>query len=426
MRLSLALVTAFVFGGPAFAQDPSEDLCPDCHTTGRIEVEIKPQETEFEQNCRKCSEQMRAHPESLGLPWIPCPKCRTPSVQARAQREFDGEFGKRKAWLDAREAEVDSITKTEPVHIETEHFVLTWDVPKLQVGRVYYDKHKAAHMYADRLELLYRQMHALMGITDTDTNRSQHRVVVLELLKHWQKLAPAMTNQGGGGGNGTSLIGVGPYVADPTGAKGSCHIMWVDKKEIPDDFALYQTLTHRVSHHLVNDVREHKWWLFQRYGWVYEGLSFYMEIRNFGPPRVRCGREAGMFEHWKGKNWEKNVKAAVMANEYPSFQEILQKSVEDLNARDVQFAWSWVDYLMWYDPTRMDELLGLMKGARQLATRDALKEAYDLTVPQFVEGWVEFVKTEYSLKPKDGATARIPRGRDKNPDDGLRPTIKPQ
>jgi hypothetical protein len=179
MRLSLAFFAAVVLGAPTFAQDPSEDLCPDCHTTGRIEVEIKPQEVEFERNCRKCSEQMRAHPESLGLPWIPCPKCRTPSVQAKAQREFDGEFGKRKAWLDAREAEIDTRTKTGPVHIETEHFVLTWDIPKLQVGRIYLDKHKAAHLYAERLELLHAQVHALFGITDSDTNRSQHRVVIL-------------------------------------------------------------------------------------------------------------------------------------------------------------------------------------------------------------------------------------------------------
>lgn len=117
----------------------------------------------------------------------------------------------------------------------------------------------------------------------------------------------------------------------------------------------------------------------------------------------------GRLPELAGRELEAAIKKAVADNEMPSFQDTSGKSADTLDAREHTFSWSWIDYLMWYDPTKMPELIKLLKAPDHPSAQDALKRAYGLSMGQFLDGWTEFVKTVYSPKPRKGGTIRPPR-----------------
>ncbi len=393
----MLLAIPLVIAASALAQEVGEHLCGDCHTTGRIDHTHSTEALAQEKGVLFCSAFMRSDREALGMDWVVCPRCRTPSVQAGAKVEFDAEFGRRKQWLAEREAEVDAPVGHTVEHIQTEHFVIAWDIPKFKIGRASLRPHDAMHVYVERMEELYRLILEIHGITERQVQRNVHYLYIFESQKDAQRVGDHLFG------------GIGPATRKSVIGNKSRFICFWKKDDFKKDEDFHQFLVHTVSHHIHNDVDRRKEWLMKRYGWVYEGLAHYLEIRGFGPPITWCGQESGSFLHWKGKNWEVNVKRAVMEGGAPLFQEVITKAADSLSAMEHQFVWSYIDYLMWLDPKKMPPLLGLMKGP-QLPTRDALKQAYDLSIGEFVEGWEEFVRTEYSLKPRAGPFVRPPKG----------------
>lgn len=380
--------------GAALAQEVGEPLCGDCHTTGRIANKRSASELRIEEGVTYCSIFMERDPETLGMDWMVCPKCRTPSVQESARREFEFEFEKRRKWLDARHQEVGQHAGTEVAYIRTDHFRIAWDIPRMKVGRRTLKLHDVMHLYADRMEELYQKILDLHGITERQTRGALHELFLFESQRTARRVGNHVLEGGMGSAKRKSLIGA-----------TSRHVRYYEIDETRTDKLFHQSLAHTVSHHLHNDIDQRKHWLFKRYGWVYEGLAHYIEIRMFGPPVTSCQQEAAGATHWKGKNWEGNVRKLVAAGNEPPFQDILQKGADALSAKDRLFAWSYIDYLIWLDSTRIPKFIGLMKGP-QAPTRDALKQAYGLTVGQFVDGWREFVLTEYATRGKDGPRVR--------------------
>lgn len=398
IAISLAAASALFSPGRAGAQQPGELLCGVCKVTGKVKHHVPLADDAVEAGCSLCSVVLESDPEALGMDWVVCPKCQTPSVQAQAKREFDAEFGRRKTWLETQQKRLEPHAPGTVVYVQTPHFVVAWSVAEIKVGRQVLGRHAAAHLYAKRMEELYQQVLDIHGITESDTNHTMHELYWFESERAARDTALDLTGLNLAGGFRTSKIG-----------NISRFVGWDDKKEIQDDERRHQFWVHSVSHHLHNDVSTYKYWLFERYGWVYEGLAHYLEIRNFGPPITWCHREAGGFQHWKGPNWEAAVRKAVLAGDPPNFQDVILKSADTLDAREHAFSWSWIDYLMWYDAKKLPAMLGLMKGAEQVPTRDALKQAYGMTIGQFLDGWTEFVKTQYSARPRKGPTVRAPR-----------------
>ena len=197
---------------------------------------------------------------------------------------------------------------------------------------------------------------------------------------------------------------------DRIGVPTSILVSWDDASKIrKNDEWRHQFLVHALSHHIHNDVGEYTFWLFDDHGWLYEGLAHFHEIRQFGQVRVYCGQEqVDEVRHWRSPHWESNVKKAVMAGEEVAFPNVINRNVTSLSIKDRQFAWSYVDYLMWENPGKMDEFLTALKGPR-LKTRDALKQAYGLTMGQLQDGWKEFVMAEYRVKPRKKPYERPPK-----------------
>lgn len=397
LRIALGSLLLAWVGARAAAQELGEPLCGDCQTTGRIHHEYNGKELELEAGATYCSVFMDREPDLLGLDWRVCPKCRTPSAQARARREFDEEYQLRAQWLKERREEVDKPAGASFEHIRTAHFQIAWDIPEIKVGRRVYRLHEAMHLYAERMEALYQQLLEIHGITERDVRSTVHRLYLVDRESTSRRVGNAVMDGGFANSYRKSLIG-----------PGSKLLCYRNSKDFPRDEDFHEFLVHTVSHHLHNEIDQCNQWLAVRYGWVYEGLAHYLEIRNFGTPITWCSRETGGFQHWKGKNWEGNVKRAVIGGADPAFQDVIQKANDTLTPMEHQFAWSYIDYLMWLDPKKMPKLIGYMKGP-QLPTRDALKKAYGLSIGQFVDGWKAFVLEEYSTKSVKGPRVRPPK-----------------
>jgi hypothetical protein len=405
MNRFLRVVSATAFA-TAIASAQDDPLCGGCETSGRVPNKLALSSVDAEKDVIYCSEAMKKDKVAFGADEVSCLKCRGTSYHNSAKTEIDAEIESRKTWLADRKKQVDDLVRRECVHIQTRHFHLAFDLPSVKVGQVTYSKHAAAHLYAERLEALYAEIRDLLQLMEGEISGTRRYVYLVEGDRAGAELATQHTNQTG---SRSARYGIGSIPHQIVTA--------YTKASFLNDEDYHQHVCHVVSHHIFHDVDQTQHWLVERYGWVQEGLAHLMEIRLFGPPNTWCHREASGFVHWKGKNWEANVKKAVLAGTQPRFEELQQRPADALTAEEHQFSWSYVDYLMWLDPTAMPKLLGLMKGP-QLPVRDCLQQAYGLSVPAFVAGWEEFVKTEYSLTPKKGPQPRAPKGAEPEPEEG--------
>lgn len=398
-RLVVLLVGVLFATAPSRVEAADDPRCGDCHTTGRVAHEHPAFDRDSETEAIEfCSVSMELDPEALGLDWMPCPKCLAPSKKEAAEREWNGLMALRTKWL-ADRREVDKLVGKPLMHVQTKHFVLAWDIPKIKIDRRVIRQHEAMHLYAERLETLYERIMELQGIDESAMLNTRFVVAMFESFKSAEKAAPVLTNNSMRSGQKVNLIGH---------PKSAC-VSWDDPEKIlGNDEYRYQFMVHAVSHNIWHTVREYKFWLFKDYGWVYEGLAYYMEAIQFGPPIVSCGQEQIEEANWQGKSWEANVKKALIAKKYPSVLDVMAKSVSELTPMERQFAWSYIDFLMWENPGQMDEMLQYMMGD-QIPTRDALKKAYDLTMGQFIDQWEAFVRSEYSTRPAKGPKFRAPK-----------------
>jgi len=396
--VAAAWILLFCSGPPARAQEPGEKLCGDCSTTGKLPHPHRESVLEQERDVIYCSYWMDRDPDALSMDWVVCANCLTPSVKARAQEEFDREFGKRKQWLTDRRTIVDKVTRTECQHVETEHFVLAWDIPEIKVGRKIYRLHEAMHLYAERAEAAYARIQQLFDITDQDMLLSgKVHLYMLETQRAAAALSPTVTD----------LHIQGSWHTYKIGPNHEHCVAWDNPEKVLNDEYRHQFFVHALSHHVFNQVHQGDYtiWIFKRYGWMYEGLAFHLESLMFGIPRLTCGQETGHTTSFRNKKWESLVKKAVMSGDYPPFQEVITYSVDALGDEERRLSWSYVDYLLYLDPRKMPKLLSLMKGP-QLPTRDCLKEAYGITMGEFVDGWKQFVLEKYSLRPDKGPIQR--------------------
>ncbi len=383
----------------AAARSDDEKLCGGCHTTGRIDHPHDPGLVKREQGVLRCSEFMEKDPEALGLDWLPCPKCVGSTQQAAAKKQFDVAFAAEKKWLDDCRNVVDKNVKHECLHLKTKHFQIAWDIPEIEVKRVIYRRHEAAHLYAQRFEALFDELNELLGITAADTNHVPHCLYIFESNKSAIALCPVVTGLAFGWTEHC-------YKIDSPNTQ---LVFYWNKPKFPTDELLHEYLTHLVIHLIAHHVGTYTYWMFEKYGWVHEGLAHWFEIRKFGSPVAFCIKEADPMTNFRGKGWERLVKLGVLSGDYPAFQDVLQKGANELNGREHVFSWSWVDYLMWLDAKKMKDLLVAMKGDK-LPTREALQKSYGITVGQFVDRWVAFVKEQYSVQPYVGPRVRAPKG----------------
>ncbi len=383
---------------------PGEPRCGWCGTTGRVPFDKGKgpdleDESEDSWKVEYCSEAIDS--PNQGLSWMPCPNCKTPSLKARAEKEYAEITARNKAWLDEHRR-TDRLAKVEKplVHVQTTHFCIVTDYPRITASdKKSYRTHEFAHLYARRLEQLHARFQKMFGVHDSNNLRNLHFVYIFEKEQQQFLAAPVYT----------ALSGL-PTVRRAGGSKDlSAVVTFWDKAEFPKDGDMVRHQIHEAVHQFTAVYYDLSWfkpgelglsppWLNDKYGWLDEGLSHWFEIDYDGIANTYCFREQDAHSRWGGSDWRKNIFKAVAAGDVPSFAEVITKSSQALSAKEHQFAWSWVDFLMQQDRLLMGKAMKLCK--QKFETRDILKQAWGFTMIDFESRWSAYVKEAYAPSNK--------------------------
>jgi len=385
---------------------PGEPLCGWCGTTGRTAVDVDQSlKSEADKGAtwsvQFCSEAIAS--DNFGLDWQPCARCKTPSLHELAVKTYEKKTGALKAWLDGRRKVDKQVGAESPlIHVQTTHFLITWNVPKITIStKQTLRAHEAAHLYARRMEELYAKFQTMFGIVDSDNMRNLHYIYIFDEPAQAAVAGPLFT--GLSPGDGATVKRAGGANND------SAIVSWWDRSEFPKDADMYRHQIHNVAHALTAIYYKPAWfppgviglsppWLSDKYGWLDEGISHWFEIQFDGRAATYCFREQNTTSQWGSDSWKKNVYKAVTAGETPSFSEVATKPGPALTAKEHQFVWSWVDFLMARDKAAMGKALKAAK--MKVETRDMIKQCWGLTVLDFEQSWAAWVLENYSPTKK--------------------------
>lgn len=340
-------------------------------------------------------------PAGAGLDWEPNESCPDEAALEMTRIRFDALVDERKEWLAARREDVERVLGGPAVHVRTAHFDLAYDLDDLKVGRKKVRRIDGAALYAGRLEDHHEWFVDTLGIDPVWMKReNRHQVYVLSDREAAERVVTRLLGHKLGGGFKSNLVG----------PEESYAVVLNDPKFVESDDALHQIVVHTVSHNVQHDVKRYLTWLNDRHGWLYDGWAHHAEIRRFGPPITTCHRDDQLdFKHWLSPYWEANVRRAIKQRRDYDPAQVIDLSVDDMNPKHRQFAWSYVDFLLWYDAPKMADLLDRTKGEGR-SSAEALLDVYGLDLPTFWEEWKGFVVEHYSSKPRKGPTpARKPR-----------------
>jgi len=389
---------------PAPEPLPGEARCGFCRTTGRtssgadskfdLELESGPTwKVEF------CS--MAHESDNMGLPWAPCPRCKTPSLHDRAQKEWDQRKTDGDAWLKERRR-VDRVAGADKplLHLQTTHLILVWNVPKTTTkDKKNHDAHEAVHLYARRMEEFYARIQSTFGITDRNNMKNRHTLMVLEESDQALQCGPAYT----------MLQGL-PTVKRAGGSNhDSVMVTWWDRATFPKEADMWRHVIHNFTHALTAVYYDMTWfkpgkvglsppWLNDKYGWLDEGLAHWFEWDYDKRCETYCFREQTTDSRWGTDDWRKNIYKAVSGGDIPSFAEVVTKPSQSLDAKEHQFVWSWVDFLMQRDASVMGKAMKMAKMEHE--TRELLKESWGLSMLEFEVKWKAFVLETYAPTKK--------------------------
>ena len=357
--------------------------CRYCRDTG---LEICPKHPkkiqELEEGTLRCSEV------------IPCKRCggtmRIPCTHCGQDPEFDLEEARRAnvAWLE-KMADIGTEMKAKNItYGESDHFILTYNIKSLSVGRKTYRSHEGMHLYLDRLEALYRDVIADLGAKDEDF-LAKTRVMIWE--REHELIRAAMKYCRQNSNTKSYLLGKAPIFT-----------LYYNKGFLHEEFELHQAVVHNVVHCLLSNVWNGIWPGNIKGGWIDAGYAHHYELKYFkqygGGVRNYCYREGDMTGRFKYGKWHSSVRKAVDRNEVPSFLELSSKNIDQLEPPDHMFAWSYVDYLLKEHPDRFGPLALKIKERKGIG--EALRAALDVTPFAFESKWKAWVQEHYSLKEK--------------------------
>jgi hypothetical protein len=135
-----------------------------------------------------------------------------------------------------------------------------------------------------------------------------------------------------------------------------------------------------------------------RGGWIDAGLAHHYEVSLFGSVRHYCYVESDTMRSFKSGQWEPAVRKAVDAGRALPFLQVTGKHTTELTPEQHMFSWSFVDYVLRRHPGHFGTLARAIKARKSVG--DALLEALGISPFEFDADWQEYVRTEYSLKPR--------------------------
>jgi len=382
---ALLVLLIFFLTDVSMAQEGKDRLCPKCDSTGKIENPFMTEEMKaLEKEVVFCSYVIEQDKEGHGIEWFPCERCRNPELEKKARGEFEALKKERVRWLE-RFRETDELLKPRRklIHLETEHFVIAWNIPKIKTAdKKTYNCHEALHLYAKRMEEFYADFLKFLGLEEKEMRNHKHFLYLFESQKTLRKAAHEYT-------------GLDCWNAAKLPGNPSILCCWMDKINLKTDDHFHRHLIHHLSH-LLNVAYYRMEWLAMKAGWADEGLAHFFEIKYFGIADNTCDEE-GEEEEYSSTDWEVDVRKALETGKAPSFADISLKTTTALQGDEHKFAWSYVDFLLKRNPHKFKLFMKAIKEKR--TATEGLKEAYSLNFISFSTQWEEYVLENYRKKP---------------------------
>jgi hypothetical protein len=370
----LALAGALLVTG-----SPEDDTCKRCDSTGLLE-------------CKTCAKDPCSESETLlfcsvrltcktcaGIGRVDCKKCEIePAEDLATQRDAGLE------WLAGMRA-IDTFMQEDLRHAESEHFKLTYDIRRSLGVKGGETPHGGMHIYLERLEALFALFVADVSADPEKDFFGKTHVMLWDKGPNQEKASLQYTHQPSD--TQSKLMGAEPVVS-----------IYYDKSHLHEEFELHQAVVHQVTHCLLSNVYDGIWPGNINGGWIDAGLAHYYEVSLFGSVRHYCYVEGDTMRIFKFGVWEPSVRKAVDKDDAIPFLGVTSRHTTELTPEEHMYSWSYVDFLLKQHPGKFGPLAKSLK--QKQSTKDALQSSLELSPFAFEAAWKEFVKAEYSLKPK--------------------------
>ncbi len=279
-----------------------------------------------------------------------------------------------------------------------------------------------AHLTAYRLEKLYAEFSAQMGVKDADFPADPSKVVISTTARYmgygpylgmkdkylvllFEKLASYQT-----------------YLSKFLGRDSKYSQRWhfteigsillststeCDEARLKHDTAMHCTLAFNVGQNLLDGFR---YYSYDLPVWIREGYGHWLERRvdpKWNSFDQNEGSLADMKTTWK---WEPYCRALINAGKVTPFAEAYSwRDFGKIKFDDHVAVWSRIDWLLSQGPEKWQKFLFAVKGRVDKewrpdqtdlvgASRDALQAAYGVSVLDFDRQWTEWVKANYATQ----------------------------
>ena len=351
--------------------------CTKCKTTGKLPCpEHKKSDATLEEGVDYCS-MVYTDEFCGGTGWVSCPKCERPDV--------DGALATKLAGIPALRESMVKMDEEMEFELHTgvsEHFVLVMELESLKVGKKRLKRHALTHLYLERLELLYKDYTEILGVKPQEFDQ---RIRVLIWANDNDQAEGSLRFCNQGAKFGVKLLGL-----DPT------YSICGTKQYFGDDEQLHRAMIHNTTHLLLSAQKPVEWIGNKKGGWADAGLAHWFEDRYFGICDNYCYQEQDTNQDFKGGKWKPAVKKMVAMKEEPGAGTVFSRNTDGLTLEEHAVSFSYIDFLIQKDPKMLNLLLKRMRS--RTPTRDALAEAFGLTVIEFQEEWSAWVADTYPLR----------------------------
>jgi hypothetical protein len=377
----LSLVLACSVAGSA-QEELTPPPCHLCKRTGFIENKAW-KKASLERDGLLCAAFIQSDESGRGLRSIPCPRCGNDPAWKEAREEFAAEVARREKWL-AERMQVNELCGSDLVHLQTEHFLLSFGIEKVTVGRKIFRKHEAAHLYLDRLESVFQDFTQRLDATFDDMNRERHWVLLFDDQK---------------AGHTASLHYLGMRMGAGSKKLGLPSIFcgWWDRGKTPTDTDLHRYVVHNVVHLLLATLDGYDWLGLQgRAGWLDEGLAHYYEVAFFPKQRgaTFCYQEVNTLRGWTPGSWPVAMRKLMERGEVPLLAAIESRASSELDREQHLAAWSWVEFLL--ATAKKGQFRALVSALKQkMPLAEALRKTYGMNLTTFQDAWKDHVLATY-------------------------------
>ncbi|HIL52791.1 MAG TPA: hypothetical protein EYG30_11135 [Planctomycetes bacterium] len=383
------MVLACLAGAVASGQDEQEGpqtpevRCTKCKHQGRLVCkQHDSDEAQLEDQVLYCS-LVASCADCQGAGFVDCPRCQNEPVQEalRLRREASARSAKHIGWVD----EIWNKGRSSPDvlrKVETEHFILVWEMEGIKIGRKRKNEHETMHIYAERLEQLFGDFVETFGARAGEWRKKS---LVLVWYLPSDQMDGSLRFCSNASRTGVKLLGATPRFS-----------VCASKQNFRGDEDLHRSLMHNVTHLLLSHQTPSLWIGDKKYGWADEGLAHWFEYRYFEKCTNYCYTEQNSRVDFRGGRYRVAVRKMVARGKQPGVGEVFSRTTDELTLAEHAVSFSYVDYLLHLDGKKFNALMKRLRSKE--VTRDALKRIYGTSPLKFEEDWKAWVLETYPTR----------------------------